>query len=191
MTTQARRVLEDCKFALDELRQALEGGRGRAAREEWNRARRDPDSELARTRRVRWVALLTLLRAVGHVLAKVDKEHADPQMQAAIDEAWDQLRELKPAIFWQFIERERNAVVKEYEFAVGEVVLHLGEGRELEFWPGRPITLPTEITPSYPILSGYFEGQEQADVAAIAIKFWEDYLDTIDRNAELRKSQTP
>ena len=50
MTTAARRVLDDCKFILAKLEDEKDD-------QQW---------------RIHWVAVVTLLRAVGHVLTKVD-----------------------------------------------------------------------------------------------------------------------
>lgn len=77
----------------------------------------DGDEELPEWR-IYWVAGLALLRTVGHVLAKVDAkasaDHAD-----AISALWGALqldREGQGAIFWNFIEKERNNLLKTYSF---------------------------------------------------------------------------
>lgn len=66
MTLCARAVLEDCRAALAEF--------GHAS---------DQD-----VKRRRWVALLALLRAVGHVLEKVDHAQADLAVRSAIDHGY-------------------------------------------------------------------------------------------------------
>lgn len=73
MTTAARIVLEDCRGALAELGDGLYGGA-------WRR---------------RWIAAVTLLRAVGHVLAKVNAR-TSPQMEKAIQAEWELLKASKP-----------------------------------------------------------------------------------------------
>jgi len=88
MTRAARSVLEDCVAAKDALRYGIQGS-------EWRRA---------------WVTAIVLLRGVGHVLDKIDGE-SDAQLRIAIDRKWD---EAKPPIFTEFIDRERNNIVKEY-----------------------------------------------------------------------------
>jgi hypothetical protein len=63
--------------------------------------------------RVDWLATIALLRAVGHVLSKVDGG-AD-RAKAAIEAAWEQWKtDPADAIFRDFIEQERNTVLKEY-----------------------------------------------------------------------------
>lgn len=90
----ARRVLRDCHAALNELRLAAEGT-------EW---------------RLRWVAVITLLRVVGHVLKKVDGERS-PYLASAIDANWAKVTAPGGGneIFHDFIERERNTILKEYD----------------------------------------------------------------------------
>jgi len=60
---------------------------------------------------------LTLLRATGHVLAKVDSTHS-AKHSATIRSIWREWQDDRHAnwIFWDFIENERNNVVKEFEF---------------------------------------------------------------------------
>jgi hypothetical protein len=70
--------------------------------------------------RPHWAGLVALLRSVGHVLDKVDGA-TDPRLRHAIDAAWKELSDSKPEpkIFWEFIEAERNNVLKTYTFSVG------------------------------------------------------------------------
>src|ERR1700681_2813253 len=97
MTHKARIVLQDCRHAVARHTLELQG------------------EEL----RVSWVAILTLLRAVGHVLDKVDGK-ASPAMAQAVTEWWKAMNASKPepAIFWQFIDEARNRVVKLYELRI-------------------------------------------------------------------------
>lgn len=90
----------------------------------------DGDLELPEWR-INWVAGVALLRATGHVLAKVDALtstfHAD-----VIGSWWDSLRDDRTSapIFWEFIERERNNVLKTYSF--GARLAHAPEGAYIE-----------------------------------------------------------
>jgi hypothetical protein len=96
VTMRARLVLDDCEAAFADLQSASQDNLRR-----------------------RWVTTMTLLRAVGHVLDKVDGE-ASPALRAAVDRQYRGLKDTwpEPAIFWGFIEPERNSVLKLYEFAV-------------------------------------------------------------------------
>ncbi|MDL5030631.1 hypothetical protein QRD43_01830 [Pelomonas sp. APW6] len=94
MTTAAREALDDCKGALAELADGVQGG-------QWRR---------------RWIISVVLLRAVGHVLDNVDGSRS-AAYRLAIDSWWSQLKASKPepAIFWSLIDEERNTILKEYQ----------------------------------------------------------------------------
>src|SRR3954463_9903771 len=99
MTTAAREALEDCRGAIDGL---VDGIQGRA----WRR---------------QWVLSITLLRAIGHVLDKVDGA-SSAAARKAIDAWWSAVKATRPAIFWQFIDQERNSVLKTYQSNAGQGV---------------------------------------------------------------------
>ncbi|MFL7905269.1 hypothetical protein ACJ41P_29350 [Azospirillum argentinense] len=67
--------------------------------------------------RLLWVAGIALLRTIGHVLAKVDGAASSAHKQA-VDHAWARWKAdtTANAIFWDFIEKERNNLLKTYEF---------------------------------------------------------------------------
>lgn len=149
MTYYARVVLDDCRGALEDLsEEGLHGDR-------WRR---------------RWVAAVSLLRSVMHVLAKVDSE-TSTEMQVSIDEAWKELRRTRPepAIFWRFIDEERNLTLKEGSFGAGQVY-HQRYDEE-----GNPI-----VFYSYPFHAEPFQGMDQREVVGRAIEWLEGYLDQID-----------
>lgn len=155
VTQHARFVLEDCKGALAELRDGVQGP-------EWRR---------------RFAAAVALLRAVGHVLKNVDSD-VSPEAKAAIEAEWQALNSTKPDpkdpytctcyahIFWSFIEKERNNILKEYRFNAGQSVT---------------VPIPSGVTTySYPMNSEPLAGPDQREVIRKAIQFWEDYLDRVD-----------
>jgi hypothetical protein len=149
MTQAAREVLEDCKIALSSIREGIQG-------REW---------------RVQWVAAVTLLRIVGHVLDKIDSRRS-PAYKQSIDRAWKLLQSTKPnpEIFWGFIDDERNAVLKEYSISAGQgVTIDLSGTHGV-------------ATYHYIINSGPFKGQDQRNVISDAIAWWESYLDLIDQS---------
>ena len=94
MTRAARQVLADCVIALEML---------------------EAEQDLVRWR-VHWAGALALLRAVGHVLHKVDG--ADPKVRRQIDIAYRRWKSQRTenAVFLEFIEQERNNILKEYRF---------------------------------------------------------------------------
>lgn len=69
--------------------------------------------------RLNWVAGCALLRTIGHVLQKVDAQNSDTHRRT-INSFWSdwKLERDKSWIFWDFIENERNNILKNYEFGV-------------------------------------------------------------------------
>lgn len=160
MTSKARDVLEDCKVVVAELRDGIAG-------REW---------------RIRWVTSVALLRAIGHVLRNVDA-HTNQLLKSVIEDSWKRLSATKPepAIFWEFIEDERNNILKEYRLSAGlgitvrpgtcHINLQTGEQRGD---PGRPTLF------DYAMRSGPFAGRDQREVLKQAIEWWESYLEAVD-----------
>jgi len=91
---QARLVLADCRVALEEAELAL-----------------DPVAF-----RRSWAAVVALLRAVGHVLDKVDGRQSE-SLRRAIDARWRTWNANRAGnrAYWNFIESERNNVLKVYD----------------------------------------------------------------------------
>jgi hypothetical protein len=166
VTTKARQAVLDCEAALEDLRS---GARGLL----W---------------RTRWVAAVSLLRAVGDVLYKVDGERGS-ELRAAIDAEHAQLKATapEPQIFWGFIREERNNVLKAYQFSAGQSVtvrpggisFNLTTGEEdLLFGPSGPTTY------DHVMRGGPFAGQDPRDVVEHAIEWWGAYLDRVDARVE-------
>ena len=141
---KAEKVLADCKKAV-ELMEAEE----------------NPDSF-----RVLWVACLALLRSVGHVLKKVDGK-SSPEMGQLIAKHYDYLQSQKssPNIFWDFIEVERNILLKEYEigFLAGDIAVATEPNGET-FIIGDHLFCP--------MVTGPFEGMDCRDLINEAIEWW-------------------
>lgn len=171
MTAKARVVLQDCQYAVANHTLDLQG-------EEF---------------RVSWVAILTLLRAVGHVLDKADRK-SSPAMARAIEEWWKDINASKPepTIFWQFIENSRNRTIKLYEHGISRQLIL--KGPELE---GKPTTICIDqansrggksIAHDGEVISriaddSAFAGQSERTVALEACKWWRGVLDGIDARA--------
>lgn len=166
MTHAARVVLQDAKHAIA----------------------RHNDTLQSEAFRVSWFAIIGLLRAVGHVLDKVDSE-ASPAMKQAIKDKWSQLQRTRPEpkIFWGFIEGERNRFLKNYEHGISRsitvpaategywVTVDCGNSRGGEFAPGSKLE-------SF-ISDGPYAGCYEKDVAWQAYDWWAAYLDEVDRLA--------
>ena len=150
MLQNARRVLADCKHAHELLEDESQ-----------------PDSF-----RVLWVAGIALARAVGHVLQKVDAE-ADDAVNAAVASAYSAWKadRSRNQIFWDFIEEERNQVLKQYEVGFFAGPVDVVAGGELH-------TLDDHVF--CPITDGPFAGEDCRDVLEQAIGWWEQQLASIE-----------
>src|SRR6058998_1514510 len=144
MNLTARTVLSDCKNA---------------------HALLDDESHTIRFR-LFWVAGVALLRAVGHVLQKVDAER-NPAMKLQIERAYSEWKRDKEtnAIFWEFIEDERNNILKEYAigFLAGPIDVLVQPGAEIVSLDGNLFC---------PIADGRYAGEDGRDVMADAITWW-------------------
>ena len=163
MTRAARIVLQDAKHAIA----------------------RHSDTLQSEAFRVSWFSIVGLLRAVGHVLEKVDSE-SSPIMKKAIKERWSHLQATRPEpkIFWDFIEAERNRFLKNYEHGVDRsitvpalieghtITVDCGNSRGGQFAPGS--NLLSRIS------NGPYAGCYERDIAWEAHDWWVSYLDEID-----------
>ena len=163
MTAAARRVLGDCEAALNMLE----------------------DEEDERRWRVLWAGAMALLRTVGHVLRNVDG--ADASVHRVVDAAWGRWKADRSsnAVFWEFIEEERNNILKEYRFSVldsaevGLVVV----AREDED-SGHPVQDEAVFSPGEnlfrPLVDGFGTGEDARDVYGEALQWWDAELSRIE-----------
>ena len=132
--------------------------------------------------RVLWIACVTILRSIGHVLAKVD--HKDKYLSASIDTWWKNLKANKDeVIFHDFIEKERNFAIKEYVFGYQECspwsMVAIDENEKATFLP--ELGFPDE--PIIEMVDGPFEGEDCRDVIRQAIDWWKTQLKKIEEMA--------
>jgi hypothetical protein len=147
---KSRDVLQDCKHAVELLEQESH-----------------PD-----TFRVLYVAAVALARAVGHVLQKVDAKLND-RLSSAVAAAYEDWKSQRAEnrIFWDFIEEERNQVLKQYELGFFAGPINVMAGREIH-------RLDEHLF--CPITSGPFAGEDCRDVLHECITWWEEKLARID-----------
>lgn len=127
--------------------------------------------------RILWIAGVVLARAVGHVLHKVDAT-LDPELARIVDQRFAEWKAdpAKNAIFWDFIEQERNLILKEYELRFRDsaplVVEVDGEAYG-------PYLLKDHLFS--PMVDGPYAGEDCRDVLEEAIRWWERQLDVIEK----------
>ena len=137
--------------------------------------------------RVFWIACVTILRSIGHVLGKVD--HRDEYLAASIDIWWKALKADKTeVVFHEFIEKERNFSIKEYKFNYGE---YSGWNLIFEDDDGKAIFLPEAGIPEgvyIPMTDGLYEGEDCRDVLKMAIEWWKQQIQKIEEMASCYKN---
>ncbi|MDI1228582.1 MAG: hypothetical protein PSY14_12950 [bacterium] len=150
MTLKARSVLADCEHA-------------------WAMLETEVRPE---TFRLLWVAGITLARAVGHVLEKVDGVQT-VAAKSAIDAAYVSWKNDRRgnAIFWEFIEQERNQVLKQYEMGFFTGPISLLAANEL---------FAADNFLFCPVTDGAFAGEDCRDVLKQAIEWWQLQLAKIE-----------
>lgn len=174
MTAKARLVLEDCRLAL----QLLE------------------DETDLRKWRLHWVAAIALIRAVGHVLDKVDGR--SPAIRVASRAAYKRWTGDAPEheVFREFIEKERNTILKEYDFnlhpgeevhvAIPATFRRVSDGMIVE----AATVFPLDQNIYRPLMDGFREGEDARDVLSEAVEWWETELTAIERSVNSLGSQT-
>lgn len=169
MTIAARRVLNDCRIALNLLESDQED-------EHW---------------RIHWAAAVALIRAVGHVLQKVDgaRSNVASEAIALAYKSWKTGSE-RHEIFTEFIERERNNLLKEYRtdvhpFTEASLAVEMNVIRKSD---GEPFVVREVLIIGEniyrPMLDGLYEGNDARDVLEMAIEWWECELDQIDKSID-------
>ena len=124
---------------------------------------------------VLWLASITGLRAVGHILAKTDKLN-HPELASKIDQWWKSLNANKLAednqIFFEFIEVERNDTIKEFEIKYDKQPQSIAVIQQRNSQTTKSI-FELDGLLYIPMRDGSFAGEDVRDLIADAIKWWE------------------
>jgi hypothetical protein len=164
----AREVLSRCSYLLKELREAPTGVAWEA----------------------KYSGALALLRSVGHVLDKTDSSFSTA-LKTAISQWWKELKSRKSAdaIFWQFVDQDRNLILKESKLRAGQSVSVFVQGVSavaLAAGQERPASVPQAAVPkanfAYQMNAGPFVGDDPRDLIEEAIRWWNDQLDQIEKS---------
>ncbi len=123
-------------------------------------------------RRILWVASLTLARATMHTLEKVDTKKSE-HIKAAVSAQWDRIKNQpqENKIFHEFIELERNAVLKQYELNpdLEDNFLELEGGGFLLLESGERLALES----FFKLQEGAYKGQDGQRVLQCALDWVE------------------
>lgn len=132
--------------------------------------------------RLNWILAVVLLRSVGHVLNNVDGA-SSPEVKRLANKLHAEWKKDHPghAIFRDFIERERNSIVKEYQFTMtaGPVPIIATIAQEDGFDTIRQALLEENIY--RPMGDGPYQGEDGRTMIDDAIAWWKMQLDYIDR----------
>ena len=179
MTKTARLILKDAKYAIDKYTEDLQ------------------DADF----RISWLAIITLLNSVKDGLDNVDCK-LSPEMKSAIKTKREENNKLKPDIFFEFINKERNYFVHQYKHGVSkstyaEVTINNTDGnspKKFRVYLSNAVggTLDTTNGRYHSIIAkGPFAGMSEKAVALQAYEWWCQYLDEVDRLAEMKKTILP
>lgn len=125
--------------------------------------------------KILWIAGLATLRAVGQVLDKVDKID-NREIAPIIVEKWQQLKARKSdyPIFWDFIDKERDLILKEFRLGVEAVPIMVANDGGGQFDLVDDLAdMPWELLAN----DGSFEATQQFGEA---VEFWRAYLTDIE-----------
>jgi len=173
MTNTARLILADAKHAIDKYSENLQGA----------------------DFRISWLAIITLLSSVKDGLDHVDCK-LSPEMKSAIETKRRENNELKPDIFFKFINKERNLFVHQYKHGVRKSIYinvffrNKDGSSELGFQVhiSDPVNMTLTITDENfqsIITDGPFAGMSEKVVALQAYEWWLKYLDEVDHLAKI------
>lgn len=142
--------------------------------------------------RIYWITAIVLLRATGHVLLKVDGERSPTVKQIAneLHTNWKG-ESTENKIFRDFIELERNNIIKEYQLGVTEgpiSIVDIPGDCGINLSSNRATLISENIYK--PMCSGTYEGEDGRDLIDEAIYWWTVQLDYIDMESTHRSSNS-
>jgi hypothetical protein len=162
---KARAAFRDCEYAKERLQQAIEQNRLEDAK-------------------LFWFAALAMLRAIGHILQKVDAEERGTNFRKALVHHFKRWKQ--DPIFTDFIERERNNILKEYKSSLAEretteeFFLLTESGDRLVTESGDALVGTTTITT---LVKGHgvYSGTSPTDALARALLWWNKELSELEQ----------
>lgn len=150
MVLRAEAVLHDCRRAIEKLE-----------------SERNPEYF-----RIWLVAAFALIRAVGHVLDKIDGDESE-EVRLAVKQVWPKWKkgEGEHRIFKDFIEHERNAILKTYEFNFKP------DPSPIPFTDGKEVfQIENEDLFYVPAGSGPYAGEDVRELLSQACDWWTKQL---------------
>jgi hypothetical protein len=151
------RACLDCKYAIGELRDE------RVSLSTW---------------KVKWAGICSLLKASIHLMREKDAKSCMPErLRKELVQVWHRLlsERSKYKIYWEFIHKERNSILKEYDFSAYAVVL-AADGTISQAVPSLLRIMSEGEREALLIRGGAYDGKLALDVASEAAKWIEETL---------------
>lgn len=129
--------------------------------------------------RLFWITCCASLRAIGHVLHNVDAAMGTQELRDAINVSWQSWKAERNdhPIFWEFIEQERNLMLKAYD---------VGYSRQ-----GSTMIVPDDTAGEWvselvssdlytPMRRGCYSGHDARDLVREALQWWDRQLNILE-----------
>lgn len=128
--------------------------------------------------RVQWAGICSLLKTSIHLLGQKDARAClPPVLQKSLKDAWEELRTRRSEfpLFWEFINKERNNILKEYDFSAYPAIIR-SDGTVDQTSYSLLYMLGEAEEEALILRGGPYAGQLALDVAADATDWAEDYI---------------
>ncbi len=150
------RACSDCKYAIHKLR----------------------DEQISfLTWKIEWAGICSILKASLHLMRYKDAKSCMPEvLRKHLIAIWNELGNNKDKypIVWQFIDKERNNILKEYDFSAYSAII--SEDGTLRTSPSLLNLMADADKQILIIRGGYYDGQKAIEVALEAVDFMENIL---------------
>lgn len=162
---KSREVFNDCVLAKEDFVKAVD-------------AKNYPQAKIL------WFSCVTLLRTIGHVLHKVDAPNIDVILQEELAAQFKFWKSSEP-IFRDFIEKERNNILKEYDVCVEvadikeAVNLITSDGCQFVTSDGYSLQVTNTIE-AFVKANGFCEGESPITTLNSALSWWDIKLKTFE-----------
>ena len=136
--------------------------------------------------KIYWFACLAMLRAIGHVIYNVDSKNRTDDFRLELKKRYKRWK--TESTFCDFIEKERNNILKEYESSLTKTAreecfsLVTESGDRLVTESGNPlvgVSVISEIVKT----KGAFVGTSPVDLVTQALKWWDTELSDLEKIA--------
>ena len=128
--------------------------------------------------KIQWAGICALLKTSMHLMRNSDAKSELPEpLKKNLIQAWHKLEKNKAKypIYWQFIDKERNNILKEYEYCP-DVVIITQDGAIKNKIPSLLSTMEDGEKETLLIRSGKYKGRLALEVLTEAAQWTEEYI---------------